>query len=245
VLARGLPFFVEKPLGVGLDVAEQIARMVEESEVVTGTGYHWRCLDTVDTARRLAARTSPLLATGSWLGRRPPVAWWEDVEKSGGQVVEQMTHVLDLARVLLGEPVEVYAAGARHPAPTVDRGTVDDATAAVAHFADGAVATFAATSLLSAQHRAGLDLYASGAVLEVSETGLVVDDGESREHHEPLEDPRTVVDREFLEAVRGERPSTRAPYAEALRTHRFGCAIATAARERRPVALDPSSTELT
>jgi hypothetical protein len=40
--------------------------------------------------------------------------------------------------------------------------------------------------------------------------------------------------------VRGERESTRAPYGEALRTHRLACAIADSARTGRPVALaDP------
>lgn len=245
VLERGLPFFVEKPLGVGLEVAADIAREVEESGAVTATGYHWRCLDTVQRAQGIAADIGPQLVNGAWLGKRPPVAWWADVDRSGGQVVEQMTHVLDLARVLVGEPVEVHAAGVRDPGAAGDRGTVDDATAAVVRFENGAVGTFAATSLLSAQHLASLDLFGTGTVLQLRETELVVNDGTSRVTHEPAEDPRTVVDREFLEVLRGEREASRAPYAEALRTHRFGCAIATAARERRTVVLDPSTGRLT
>lgn len=51
------------------------------------------------------------------------------------------------------------------------------------------------------------------------------------------EDPRLAVDREFIEAVREERPATRATYAEALGTHRLACAIAESARRREPVRL--------
>lgn len=240
VLERRLPLFVEKPLAVSTEVAEEVARRVEQTGVVTGTGYHWRCLDIVDRARELLASGPALLVEGHWLGMRPPVAWWADVEKSGGQVVEQLTHVLDVARELVGEPVEVHALGTT-ASGRPSAGTVEDATAAVVRFAGGAVGTFSATSILTAQHRAGLELLRPGSVLRLTETELVVDSGEAPTVHQPAEDPRTVVDREFLEAVRGERASTRAPYAEALRTHRFGCAIAAAAREGRPLTLDAST----
>jgi predicted dehydrogenase len=163
-------------------------------------------------------------------------------------VVEQLTHVIDLARVLLGEAVEVYAAGVRRPdaGPHTDRldaGDIDDATAATVRFASGAIATLAATSLLSAKRRAGLDVFTRGSTLEISEAGLVVDDGSSRTEHRLGEDPKVTVDREFIEAVRGQRDSTRAPYREAVLSHRLACAISESAGSGEPVRLDPVSAE--
>jgi predicted dehydrogenase len=245
VLARGLPLFVEKPVSADLATGEEIAALVEEAGVVTATGYHWRCLDVVGEARRRLTERPALLANGYWLDKRPPVAWWPHTARSGGQVVEQLTHVIDLARVLLGEAVETYAAGARRPAPEggptdADAvGDVDDATAATVRFDSGAVATFAATSLLDVKHRAALHTFSRGLVLELAETGLVVDEGGDRQQLVPGEDPKVTVDREFLEAVRGEREATRTPYAEALRSHRVGCAVAEAARSGAPVRLEP------
>ncbi|HEV2796482.1 MAG TPA: Gfo/Idh/MocA family oxidoreductase [Nocardioides sp.] len=243
VLAHRLPLFVEKPLSARWEVAEDLGRRVAEAGVVTGTGYHWRCLDTVQEARRRLDASPALLASGYWLDKRPPVGWWPHADRSGGQVVEQLTHVLDLARTLLGEAIEVYAAGAVLPAPPPpagdeSRGDVDDATAATVRFVSGAVATLAATSLLRAKHRAALHTFSEGLVMEIGETSLVVDDGVEREVLEPAEDPRTVVDREFVAAVRGERAATRAPYDEALRTHRLACAVAESARRGEPVRLD-------
>jgi len=46
-LQRGLPLFAEKPLSADLAVAEEIAELAQRAGVVTGTGYHGRCLDTV------------------------------------------------------------------------------------------------------------------------------------------------------------------------------------------------------
>jgi predicted dehydrogenase len=241
-LARRLPLFVEKPVGLGREIAEEIGALVKEAGVVTGTGYHWRCMDSVEAARKLLADSPPLLANGYWLDKRPPVPWWARMDRSGGQVVEQLTHVLDTARCLLGEAVEVYAAGVRQPAEAVgsgaaDDGDVDDATAATVRFASGAVATLAATSVLAAKHRAALHTVSRGLYLELSEDGLTTFDGTSRSEQKCTEDPRIAVDREFIEAVRGEREATRAPYAEALRSHRLACAIAESARTGRAVQL--------
>lgn len=235
VLARGLALFVEKPVAADLATAEQLADEVERAGVVTGTGYHWRCLDVVERAARLLREQPALLANGYWLDKRPPVAWWARTDRSGGQVVEQLTHVLDLSRVLLGEPVEVFAASCREDCPA--EGDVDDATAATVRFASGAVATFAATSLLTIKHRAALHTVSRALLLELTEQSLVIDDGAHRREVLAGEDPRVVVDREFIDAVRGRREGTRTPYAEAVRSHRLGCAIAASASRGSAVTL--------
>ena len=240
-LDRGLPIFVEKPVGLDLSTAEDIGRRVEKADVVTATGYHWRCLDVLPRAQALLAERPAVSASGCWLDKRPPVAWWARTERSGGQVVEQLTHVLDLARALLGEAEEVYAAGARLAHPGPDWGDIDDATAATVRFTSGAVATFSATSLLAARHRASLTTFSPGLAMELSEAGLTSQDGDGQQEHPTGEDPRVTVDREFIEAVRGQRPATRTPYLDALESHRLACALAQSAREGRAVRLGPGS----
>ncbi|MBA3310968.1 MAG: Gfo/Idh/MocA family oxidoreductase [Nocardioidaceae bacterium] len=244
-LSRGLPLFVEKPVALNLATAEALARRVEEVGVVTGTGYHWRCLDLVESARKELADSPPLMASGYWLDKRPPVAWWGQVDRSGGQVVEQLTHILDVARLLLGEAVEVYAAGAfddaaaqLHSNGSNVRVSVDDATAATVRFASGAVATFAATSVLASKHRAALHTVSRGLLLELSETCLISDDGFHRLERVAGEDPKVTVDAEFIAAVRGELGATRVPYAEAVRTQRLACAIAESAATGQRVVLN-------
>ncbi|WGW12147.1 Gfo/Idh/MocA family oxidoreductase [Saxibacter everestensis] len=236
-LSRGLPIFVEKPLAADLHTAERLAARVESAGLVTGTGYHWRCMDTMAQARDLLSEAPALMASGYWLDKRPPVPWWGRLDRSGGQVVEQLTHVLDVARVLLGEAVDVSAMGV--PSETGDPGDVDEGTVATVKFTSGAVAAFTATSLLAAKHRAALHTVSRGLVLEVSEESLIVDDGKSRREQYPAEDPRITVDREFVAAVRGEREGTRAPYADVLRTHRLACAVAESAATGRRVTVQP------
>ncbi|HYT10340.1 MAG TPA: Gfo/Idh/MocA family oxidoreductase [Mycobacteriales bacterium] len=237
VLARGLPLFVEKPLAADLDTAESLAAEVRRAGVVTGTGYHWRCLDTVRRAAELLADAPARLALGSWLDKLPPPAWWPHRALSGGPVVEQLTHVLDLARALVGEVELVHAVGSRTDGGP---GDVDDVTAASLRYRTGAVGTVVASSLLSTKHRAGLQtVSAGGLVLDVSEQELVVERDGRREGHRPAVDGRRAVDREFLDTVTGRRESTRMPYGEALATHQLGCALARSAATGAPVPLAP------
>ncbi|MFI7697725.1 Gfo/Idh/MocA family oxidoreductase [Nonomuraea sp. NPDC049480] len=194
-------------------------------------GHHWRYLDIVERARGLLDGRPVRLALGHWLDKVPPVAWWLKRSMSGGQILEQAVHVLDLARMLVGEVAMVHAVPEEN---TVD-GEVDRATAAVLRFAGGAAGLLATSCLLTRKHRVGLEVCADGIALELSETRLLVD-GER-----VIEDDgraKTRVDREFIDAVQGKDADVRAPYGEALRTHRLALALARSATERRPVMLD-------
>src|SRR5829696_6290363 len=109
VLERSLPFFVEKPVALDLATAESVAAAVEAQGLTTAVGYHWRYLDIVERARLLLGEQPARLVMGYWLDKVPPPAWWIRRDRSGGQVIEQTTHVLDLIRFLVGEVTEVSA----------------------------------------------------------------------------------------------------------------------------------------
>lgn len=118
----------------------------------------------------------------------------------------------------------------------IDSGSLD-ATATVARAAGARVARQPdVLPRLGDQPGKGEALWKS-LLLTTGDLIVFVDDGRSRIEHRPQEDPRTTVDREFVQTVRGERASTRAPYAEALRSHRLGCALAESARTGQPVKL--------
>ena len=236
VLAAGLPLFVEKPISINWDTASEIGILAAKSEVPTAVGHHWRYLGIVEQARALLRDRPVRLVTGAWLDKVPPVAWWPRRDRSGGPVVEQAAHVLDLARHLAGEITEVTAAGNGTP-PPVEGADVDGATAAALRFASGAVGTLAATCVLGWKERAGLEIYADGLALALTETGLTVRDADGpRTVESDPESARIAVDRAFIDAVRGDGDDIRVPYAEALRTHAVALAVAEAAATGRAVA---------
>jgi predicted dehydrogenase len=235
IVEAGIPLFVEKPIAVNSDTAVDIASRIATGDLLTAVGHHWRYLEIVAQARELLAGRPVRLVTGAWLDKVPPVSWWPHLERSGGPVVEQAAHVLDLARYLIGEVEEVSAIGNGTP-PPVDGADVDGATVATLRFTGGAVGTLATTCVLGWKQRAGLEVYADGLFLGLTETGLIVRDadGERTVDSDP-ESARVAVDRAFIDAVRGTGDDIRVPYQEALRTHMLALAVAESAATGRPV----------
>ena len=238
VVEHGLPFFVEKPIAVDLEIAETIGAAVADAGLVTGVGYHFRYLDTVERAQELLADRPARLALGYWLDSTPPPSWWIRRGESGGQVIEQATHIIDLARVLVGDVTEVAALGGRVPRDAFPEADIAETSAATLRFDTGALGTLATTCLLEWRHRVELHLFCEGLAIEISEFDIVVDVGRGRPVVERQVDPFLREDRDFIDAVQGKPVQLRAPYEEALRTHRVACAIARSADEGRAVQLD-------
>ncbi|PWR13090.1 oxidoreductase [Micromonospora acroterricola] len=241
VIDAGVPMFVEKPVAVDLVTAERIADLVARRGLRTAVGHHWRYLSVLDQARELLADRPVRMVSGAWLDKVPPVAWWSRRDRSGGPVVEQAAHVLDLIRALVGEVTEVTAYGNGTP-PPVDGADIDSVTTATLRFANGAVGTLSAACVLGWKHRAGLEILADGLALSIAEDGLLIRDADG-ERHVPA-DPdaaRVAVDRAFIDAVRGIGDDVRVPYAEALGTQRLALAVADSARTGETVRLVTTS----
>jgi predicted dehydrogenase len=247
----GLPFFVEKPVAIDLETASTIAARLAERPRVTCTGYHWRWLDIFERAADLLRDNPARLVQCYWLDKVPPPPWWVRRDGSGGQTIEQTTHVLDVARGLVGEVTEVQAFGSRSATPSV-AGTpggsepeaalpgtdIHDVSAGSLRFASGAVGTVASTCLLPRLHRAGVHVVADGMSLDLSETELVVEADGKRSVWPAEGDARPRPDRDFVAAVRGGPDMIRVPWPEAYRTHRLAWALTRSAEHGRPLRLD-------
>jgi len=238
-IERGLPFFVQKPLAVDLETAEAIARGVVERRLLTAAGYHWRYLDIVERAQELVSKNPARLALGYWLDFTPPPEWWVKESQSGGQMVEQTTHVFDLARLLVGEVTRVYGACSRMERAAFPHCDLYDVSTATLHFDSGALGTIASTCILDWPHRIGLHLFSEAMVIELSEFDLMVDVGQGRPVQQAEGDPFIRQDRDFIDAVRGKPSRIRVPYAEALETHRLVSTVVRSAREERPLEIKP------
>lgn len=231
---RGLPMFVEKPLALDLAAAARLAERVRERELLTAVGYHWRALTVVEQAQRIVRETPAHLVTGSWLDRTPAAAWWSRRAGSGGQLVEQTTHLVDLARVLVGEVRSVQALEVTRPRGAWPDADVPTASAVLLQFLDGAVGTISSSCVLERRSQVGLQLTLEGRLLEVSERALSdhelrLTDADGDEVVQTDEDPIAREDRAFLDALRGQG-QVLASYEDALRTHAVVCAADASAR---------------
>jgi myo-inositol 2-dehydrogenase/D-chiro-inositol 1-dehydrogenase len=238
LVASGIPFLIEKPLAAD-DAAgpARLAAAVERSGLVVAVGYHLRALDILPEVRARLAERPPGMIVARWLDSTPGPTWWSRVAEGGGQIVEQATHVYDLARLVLGEAEVVGAVSTRDPAASPAGVDVADSTAAVLRFAGGAIGSFANTRRI-----------ASGTIaIEFASDGLLTtltkrpergqgdwharfDDGatEVREIRAEL-DPYETQAAVFLDAVEAGDPSrVLSTYADALLTDRLTRAVVAA-----------------
>lgn len=214
---RGLPVFVAKPVALELDTARAASEAIERAGIVAQSGYMWRSGDAVAKALELVAGRRLGQAIGQVLVGTPGTPWWRIFAKSGGQVLEQSTHIVDLLRLFLGEPKQVQAMGMAGLREVTD---FDDCTVGNFRFASGAVAS------LSSTHTGGLGRYSVTLIgpdlaLDINPGPMTITgtiDGQPVDYQGSEGGMHRQIET-FLEAIRAGDPSavpTR--YADAAKT---------------------------
>jgi len=240
LVGRGLPFLVEKPLAIDDELPRAIGEKVKEKGLITSVGYHWRYNESAALAKKLLADSVPGMALGYWMGGMPMVPWWRVMSGSGGQFVEQTTHIVDLLRYTCGEVSEVYAAYALRAMDKKVEGTdVPDVGTVTLKLANGMVATISNACLLPVGHHVGLDVYSSDGVLELRSEGLRRIGAEGTTDHPNVANPYYVEDEAFLHALRtGDTSRILSDYGDALKSHAITVAANESAASGLPVALN-------
>lgn len=234
LVSHGIPFFVEKPLAADRETPERIAQAVATQNLITAVGYNWRAMDTLAEVRDVLAANPPSLVLGAWHDTTPPPAWWHRQTSSGGQMVEQATHVVDLARYLVGEATLVCAVGTHRPRAAYPELDVDTVSAALLSFSSGAQGVFSATCLLHGPCDVSLTLICDGLRVTITREFVRYESGEGCREVGLGNDSVQTEDRAFLEAVRlGEPPRVFSTYHDALKTHHLTFDILEASLKRQ------------
>jgi predicted dehydrogenase len=147
--AAGIHLLVEKPIALTMDRAVSMVGAVKRAGVVAACGFMYRFGDAVLRwdARAVEAATGRAgMFVGEFHCNALHADWWREQGKSGGQMVEQLIHIVDLARHQLGEPQAVYARGGNFFHRTVDRYDSDDVSAMILGYDDGRVGVLNATN---------------------------------------------------------------------------------------------------
>lgn len=224
---RGVALFVEKPVGLELAAARRAARVIESSGILNAAGYHWRYSPLVERARSVLAGRTIAMADAAWLGGLPGSRWWRTRGLSGGQVVEQTTHMVDLLRYFLGEVEAVYATGFTGLYADVEGYDIDDASSATLRFRNGAVGTVLSSDLVP-----GYDTYAKlftkNLTVEIRSGSLRLVESNHLEEvtWRPQPSMHFVEDEAFIKAVETRDQSLiRSTFADGLRTLEVTLAI--------------------
>lgn len=230
---NGVDLLVEKPLSLSAEKAREINEAVQEAGIVTQVGHMNRYSDMVEEATALLGDRQIALVDARWIGGVPGGEdhWWRHEDRSGGQIIEQATHVYDLVRYFAGEVEAVKGYGGREV--RTDLLDFPDSTTVSMDHEDGAVSHVFSSSA-SPGHEVSVEVVGEDARLTIDftageMTGVV--DGE--EVH--LESDGITYEDEldaFLEAVETrDRSLCRSPYEDALRTFETTLAATEAAED--------------
>jgi predicted dehydrogenase len=216
---KGIPMFIEKPIAVRLEQAIVINEQVQRSGVITSVGYHWRYGGDAQKAKEILSGEKILGALGYWMGGMPGVHWWRVRAESGGQHVEQTTHIFDLCRFLVGSDGKtvpgVAASGSMIDIPDYD---VDDISMVNIEFKNGAVANIVSSCAMEGFGRVHLEVFCRGLVVQVGGGSTVNRKGQIEE----LKGKSFDRDRVFIDAVKtGDSSKILSPYSDAFETFKI------------------------
>lgn len=200
--AKGIHLFIEPPVALTIERAAQLAEAVREAGVITSVGYQWRYLSGVAEARAFLKGKPLGLVVGQWLDTLPRTEWWRHREMSGGQVLEELLHLIDLGRYLCGEVESVSASGRQGiMAARVEGHTVNDADVLAIRFHSGVPAAYACTNLLPASGDISLRLFTDRAMVRIGEEGVEFGEEGRRTFLAHSNSPWQAESRAFVEAI--------------------------------------------
>lgn len=227
LVERGIPFFVEKPLSTNIEIPTTILNKIKEKQLLTSVGYHFRYLHGTRKAKELLQDCTIGMAIGYWMGTMPEVSWWRKNETSGGQFVEQTTHIVDLVRYVLGEVEEVRADFAKRLQPAKAEINVSDVGTVTLKMSSGAIVTIHNTCILPIDYQNGLDVYTDRGVLRLNQQGLQeVNQDEIRDYsNDPSVSPYEKESQAFIHAVRtSDSSQILSTYEDAWKTQQIAIA---------------------
>ena len=143
---RGVHLLVEKPIALDIEAAERMVDIAETAGVVAAIGFMYRFGDAVRRWRELDTGAIGLYS-GGYHCNALHAHWWRRRAMSGGQVLEQAIHQIDLIRHLVGEPDTVYSRQANLFHQDVLNYDVEDVSATVFGWDDGRLATLTASNI--------------------------------------------------------------------------------------------------
>jgi predicted dehydrogenase len=73
---RGLHIFVEKPVALNMETANEISAAIDATDVVSSVGYQLRYSNLTRQAEQFTSSAATAMASGFWASVFPQLDWW-------------------------------------------------------------------------------------------------------------------------------------------------------------------------
>jgi predicted dehydrogenase len=147
--SRGVHVFIEKPIALNSEQAWRMVNAAETAGIITQVGFMFRFGEAIEHLKGLidSGEAGPVgLMSARYFCNSLHSPWWRKRELSGGQLVEQVIHMVDLMRFLMGEASTAYSRQQNIFHQDMDDYTVEDVSATIFGFPSGSVGLIYATN---------------------------------------------------------------------------------------------------
>jgi predicted dehydrogenase len=147
--AHGVHVLIEKPIALEAEHAWRMVAAAERAGIVTQVGFMYRFGAAIGRLKQMIASGAAGqagLMSARYFCNHLHAEWWRERDKSGGQLVEQVIHMVDLMRYLMGEADTVYSVQRNLYHGDVPRYSVEDVSGTVFSFRSGGIGVIYASN---------------------------------------------------------------------------------------------------
>ena len=216
---KGCHLFVEKPVSLNLEYAENVRDALAAKELISAVGFQIRYTEFLPRVKAWLGMQEVRMFSHHRIAGMPWVWWWRQHKLSGGQVVEQTIHDFDLLRYLFGEVAAVQSMGVRGAMNDIENYDTEDGSCTTLRFENGLIGTVLTGCYVNHGGMHGLNVFAKEGRLEMGFGRYKIIEQNMTIEGKSSNDCGQEEDETFIEAVRtGDGGDILSPYADAVKT---------------------------
>jgi len=146
---HGVNILIEKPIALTSEHAWKMVEAVERAGIKSQVGFMFRFGAAIEKLKSMIVDGSAGqvgLMSARYFCNALHAPWWRMRDKSGGQITEQVIHMIDLMRYLMGEPQTVFSIQNNLFHKSVENYTIEDTSGTVMEFKDGGIGVIFASN---------------------------------------------------------------------------------------------------
>ncbi|MFD2114688.1 Gfo/Idh/MocA family protein [Paenibacillus yanchengensis] len=237
--ARGLHLLSEKPVGLQMETVNQVRAAIDQAGIINSSGYCLRYQQNVQKAKQYLADKQVNMVVGYRIGSLPPAKWFAQMHMSGGQLVEQSTHQVDIIRYIIGDFAEAKAVYAQRSIRQIDsEATIPDVGVVSFTMQSGAIGSFINSCVSNYHGRSDIEVYGPDYYLKIDGGTLIIRDAHQQLEETYQTDYYAEQSKAFVAAVRANNQRlVLGSYGDAADTLAATLAFNQAAEQREPVKI--------
>ena len=242
---HGVNILIEKPIALTSEHAWKMVKAVEKAGIKSQVGFMFRFGAAIEKLKSMIEDGSagPVgLMSARYFCNALHASWWREREKSGGQITEQVIHMVDLMRYLMGDPQTIFSIQNNLFHKNVENYTIEDTSGTVMEFKDGGIGViFASNNAIPGKWLNDYHIVTQKLTAEFSDANhaSITYTGEKEVKTESISSNENYYLREVLDLYQAilTNSTTRTPIQEGALTLDLALAITESALTKKPVHL--------